>query len=60
MNWVQHCVQPQQHTEEVPPEISQAAKWCPPQIDHLEAPCVMEPERRYPQRNRRPPDWLRP
>ena len=44
MNRVQHHVQPQQHMEEVPPEISQAAEWCPPQIDHLEAPCAMEPE----------------
>ena len=60
MNRVQHRVQPQQHMEEVPPEISQAAEWCPPQIDHLEVPCAMEPERRYPQRNRRPPDWLHP
>ena len=60
MNRVQHCVQPQGVTEEVPLETSQAAEWCPPQIDHLEVPCSMESERRYPQRNRRPLDWLRP
>ena len=58
-NRVQHRVQPQQHTEEASPETSQTAEWCPPQIDHLEAPSAMESERRYPQRNRRPPDWLR-
>ena len=60
MNRVQHRVQPQGVTEEVPLETSRAAEWCPPQIDHLEVPCSMESERRYPQRNRRPPDWLRP
>ena len=58
-NRVQHRLQPQQHTEEASPETSQTAEWCPPQIDHLEAPSAMESERRYPQRNRRPPDWLR-
>ena len=60
MNRVQHRVQPQGVTEEVPLETSRAPEWCPPQIDHLEVPCSMESERRYPQRNRRPPDWLRP
>ena len=60
MNRVQHRVQPQKFTEEMPLETSRAAQWCPPQIDHLEVPYPMELERRYPQRNRRPPDWLRP
>ena len=58
-NRVQHHVQPQQHTEETPAETLQGANWRPPQTDHLEVPYAMEPERRYPQRNRRPPDWLR-
>ena len=49
MNRVQHRVQPQGVTEEVPLETSRAAEWCPPQIDHLEVPYSMESERRYPQ-----------
>ena len=53
-------MQPQKFTEEMPLETSRAAEWYPPQIGHLEVPCSMESERRYPQRNRRPPDWLRP
>ena len=56
INRVQHRVQPQQYTEEVPPEIPQEAEWCPPQIDHLEVPYAMESEKRYPRRSRRPPD----
>ena len=38
-------------------EKPQAAGWHPPQIDHLEVPCSMKLERRYPQRHQRPPDW---
>ena len=49
MNWVQHRVQPQKFTEEMPLEMSRAAQWCPPQIDHLEVPYPMELERRYPE-----------
>ena len=55
VNRLQHRKQPQPDTV---PSSNTYTNWVPPQIDHHVFP-VSPPERRYPQRTRRPPNWLR-
>ena len=54
VNRLQHRKQPQ---HDAVPSSNTYTTWVPPQIDHYVFP-VSPPERRYPQRTRRPPDWL--
>ena len=60
VNRLQHRKQPQHDSTSSINTDSAPNNWFPPQIDHhiVSAPSPLQ--RRYPQRDRRPPDWLRP